>query len=243
MRTIAVIPARYHSTRFEAKVLAIIDGKPMIQHVYERTRQSQRVDDVIIACDHPDVQQAAEAFGARAVMTDPNHASGSDRIAEAVKNISCDVVVNVQGDEPLIQPQVIDALVDAMSGKDNHVMATVVTAIRDDAEIDDPNVVKAVINAKGEALYFSRSRIPYQRNAVGQIYYKHLGIYAYTREFLLTYTQMPKSKLELTESLEQLRVLDAGYRIKTIETDQSSIGVDCPEDLVKVEAAIRKQES
>lgn len=243
MRVVGVIPARFHSTRFEGKVIAEIAGKPMIQHVYEKANQSQRLDEIIIACDDSRVQMIAEDFGARAVLTDPDHPSGSDRMVEVIKDIDCDIVINVQGDEPLIQPNVIDQLVEAMiDGKDT-VMATVIKATTDKKELDDPNVVKVVVDQNGFALYFSRSRIPFERNSGECAYFKHLGIYAYTKDFLLKYTSMSKSKLELTESLEQLRVLEAGYKIKTITTDIETIGVDTKEDLLKVEKYLKEHQS
>lgn len=240
MKIIGVIPARYQSTRFAGKVLAEINGKPMIQHVYEQTKKCKWLKDVIIACDDPRVQQVADNFGATTVMTDPDHVSGSDRIVEAIKSVPCDMVINVQGDEPLIQASVINQLVDVMVHDDSLVMGTVIKAIQDKTDLDDPNVVKVVVNQRQEAMYFSRARIPYERNHEGLVYCKHLGIYAYTRDFLLEYSNMPKSKIELTESLEQLRVLDAGYKIKTVTTDIETIGVDTPADLIKVEQYMRE---
>lgn len=237
MKAIGVIPARWASKRFEGKVLADLNGKPVIQHVWERARRCSSLEEVWIACDDERVMKAAKSFGAKAVMTPPELPSGTDRIALAVKDASVDVVVNIQGDEPLIEPRVIDALVKAMTQDPQCPMATVVKRITDEYELVNPNVVKAVLDAKGHALYFSRSVIPYNRDkgALSRMkYFKHLGIYAYRKDFLKTWPMLPPSPLEQTEKLEQLRVLEAGFRIKTVETDVETIGVDTPEDLERV---------
>ncbi|MCA9399803.1 MAG: 3-deoxy-manno-octulosonate cytidylyltransferase [Candidatus Omnitrophica bacterium] len=239
MKAVGVIPARWASTRFEGKVLADIAGKPMIQHVWERTSQCQHLDDVLIATDHEQVLKAAEAFGAKAVLTRVDHPSGSDRVAEAVKDVDTDIVVNIQGDEPLISPQVIDDLVLAISQDKEVVMATVIKQITDANDISNPNVVKAVIDDRGNALYFSRSPIPYNRDQQDITYYKHLGLYAYTKDFLFQFIGFPPSALENAERLEQLRVLEAGYSIRTVITDQETIGVDTKEDLKKVQGIFK----
>lgn len=238
MRAIGVIPARWGSTRFEGKVLARIKGKPMIQHVWERSRQSRVLDEVIVACDDEKILKAVESFGGKAVLTSKAHASGTDRIAEAVGSIKADVIVNIQGDEPLIHYKIIDELAGALLKDKNIPMATVIKPIVNQEELADPNVVKVVVDSRLFALYFSRSVIPYTRDAAGSrktVCYKHLGIYAYRRDFLLSFKDMPKSKLEMAEQLEQLRVLEAGYKIKTIITDMETIGVDTPADLARVE--------
>lgn len=237
MKTLGVIPARFKSTRFPGKVLALINGKPMIEHVWRQARQSRELDDVIIACDHADVFKAAQDFGAKAVMTSPDHPSGSDRIAEVVGSLTCEIIVNIQGDEPFIQPQVIDGLVVALKNDKSTSVATVIKEIRSDDEIINPNVVKVVVDKNHYALYFSRSVIPYNRNADRPSdlkYFKHLGLYAYRKDFLMAYKDWPKSMLESTEQLEQLRILEAGYKIKTIQTDSESIAVDTPEDLDRI---------
>ena len=234
MKTVAVIPARWASTRFEGKVLADINGKPMIEHVWRRVKEAQNIDEVLIACDDEKVKNAAENFGASVVMTSPDHPSGSDRIAEAVKDSEAEIILNVQGDEPLIDPKLIDELTLALQGDDSSVMATAIKLIDNDEDLENPNVVKAVVDKHGHALYFSRSTIPYDRDGERCEAYKHLGIYAYRREFLLEYVKMPQSVLEKTERLEQLRVLENGFKIKTIVTDMETIGVDTPEDLEKV---------
>lgn len=241
MKIIGVIPARFASTRLKGKVLASINGKPMIQHVYERARQSRLLDEVIIACDDLRVKKAAEEFGARAVMTDPGHVCGTDRIVEAVADLDVEIVVNVQGDEPLISPVVIDALIEAIQDDPEVSMATVIKRINDPKELDNPNIVKVVIDHQQRAIYFSRSKIPFNRDSGEHVYFKHLGIYAYTKKFLLQFLTMPKAKLEIAESLEQLRAIENGYKIKTVITEIETVGVDTPDDLVKVEKLIRER--
>jgi 3-deoxy-manno-octulosonate cytidylyltransferase (CMP-KDO synthetase) len=241
MKAIGVIPARFASTRFPGKVLALIQGKPMIQHVWEQAKKCRELSDLLIACDDDKVLKTAQGFGAKAVMTSPEHPSGSDRIAEAVGKLDCGIVVNIQGDEPFIESQVIDALVVALRKDATASVATVIKEIKDDADIKNPNVVKAVIDLNHNALYFSRSTIPYDRNQTrAGKYFKHLGLYAYRKEFLMSYKDWPKSMLETTEQLEQLRILEAGYKIKTIETSHESLAVDTPEDLAKIEKLVRK---
>jgi 3-deoxy-manno-octulosonate cytidylyltransferase (CMP-KDO synthetase) len=240
MKTIGVIPARWASTRFEGKVLADLNGKPMIQHVWERSKQSECLDDLIIACDDQRIVKAAEQFGAKVVLTDANHISGTDRIAEVVELLDGNIIVNIQGDEPLICPAIIDSLVKSLRDDPSCSMGTIIKVINDKKELQDPNIVKVVINGEMNALYFSRSGIPYDREGEGEIiYYKHLGIYAYQREFLLSYKNLPKSNLEKAECLEQLRALEYGYRIKTVITDLDTIGVDTPEDLKKAELLLK----
>ncbi len=241
MRAVGVIPARWASTRFEGKVIAPIHGRPMIQHVWQRCKHSRFLEDIIIACDDERVLKTAQEFGAKAVLTSRHHASGTDRIAEAVRDINAEIIVNIQADEPLIHHNVIDDLVCAIRDDETVSMATVVKVMDTMAEANNPNVVKAVIDGKGYALYFSRSVIPYDREKKGLdkiSYYKHLGIYAYRKNFLVAFSKMPRSPLEEAEQLEQLRALEAGVRIKTVVTDQETIGVDTPEDLAKVEAIL-----
>lgn len=243
MKVIGVIPARWASVRFNGKVLADINGKPMIQHVWERAKQSSLLDDVYIACDDDRVFDAAQDFGARAVMTSVDHPSGTDRIAEACQHSDADVIVNIQGDEPLIDPGVIDSLVKVMIDDASCSMATVIKRITDKADISNPNVVKVVIDQKGWALYFSRAVIPFDRenkDFESVTYFKHLGLYAYKKDFLSTLTALPESCLERIEKLEQLRVLEAGYKIKTVETTNDSVSVDTEEDLNHVVALLDK---
>lgn len=239
MKIVGIIPARWASTRFEGKVLAMINGKPMIQHVWERSGKSEMLNDLVIACDDDRIVIAAEQFGAKTILTSKDHASGTDRLAEAIQSIDGDIIVNIQGDEPLIEPAVIDALVMALVNDPSCSMGTVIKRLTAKKELKDPNVVKVVVDGEMNALYFSRSVIPFDRdNDEEAIYYKHLGIYAYRRDFLLSYKSLPKSNLEKVEHLEQLRALEFGYKIKTVITDVETIGVDTPEDLARVEKVI-----
>ena len=237
MKSIGVIPARWASVRFPGKVLADINGKPLIEHVWQKVKECSNLDDIIIACDDEKVRAAVEAFGAKAVMTPVDLASGTDRIAFCVKDIDTDIVVNIQGDEPMISKDIIDSLIEVLENDDKALMATVVKKISDQNQIDDPNIVKAVIDKDNNALYFSRSPIPYVRDKKDHdtsVFYKHLGIYAYKKEFLLKYISMEQSPLEKLEKLEQLRAIENGYKIKVVQTDIDTIGVDTPEDLEKV---------
>ncbi len=236
MNVVGVIPARFASTRFPGKVLADLGGKPMVQHVWEKARQCRNLDEVLIACDHPDVLKAAQAFGAKAVMTDPALASGSDRIAAAVKDLVCGIVVNIQGDEPFIDPATVDAVVALLKNDAQVKMGTAIKEISSEAEFQNPNVVKCVVDLGGNALYFSRSPIPTH----GTTKYKHLGLYAYRKDFLLTFTRWPASSLEQTEKLEQLRVLENGHKIKTVVTAYESLAIDTPDDLQKAQAWLRQ---
>ncbi len=241
MEVIGVIPARYASSRLPGKVLLDILGKPMLQHVWERAKKSRLLDELLIACDDERVLAAARKFGAKAVMTSVDHASGTDRIAEAMKGRPADIIINIQGDEPLIAPSVIDALAKALLKDEHCPMATVIKPVAFSEELENPNVVKVVVDARGYALYFSRSLVPFPRAKVSADFkfYKHLGIYAYRKDFLMKFKKLPASALEKAERLEQLRVLEAGFHIRTVETDMDTIGVDTAEDLKKVEAHMR----
>jgi 3-deoxy-manno-octulosonate cytidylyltransferase (CMP-KDO synthetase) len=241
MRVIGIIPARWASTRFEGKVLAKIKGKPMIEHVWTRCRLSRRLNDVLIACDDQRILKAAEGFGAQAVMTSAAHDSGTDRIAEAAAKLKADIVINIQGDEPLIHPGTIDDLAAVLINDPSIAMATVIKAITSPEELANPNVVKVVIDREQSALYFSRSAIPFDRDKRGLkniTYYKHLGSYGYRKDFLIHFSRMPKSRLEEAEQLEQLRALEAGVKIRTVVTKMETVGVDTPEDLARVEKLI-----
>jgi len=240
MKVVGVIPARWSSKRFEGKVLADIEGKPMIQHVWERSKKSKALNDVIIACDDERVLKKAQEFQANAVLTSANHPSGTDRVIEAVKDLDVDVVINIQGDEPLIQVELFDQLVNLFEDDAQCVMATVIKETHLESEINNPNVVKVTVDTEGNALYFSRSTIPFNRDQDDATYFKHLGIYAYRKEFLMKYADLPASQLEKTEKLEQLRVLEAGYKIKTLKTEYESVGVDTPEDLEKVKQLMKE---
>lgn len=235
MKVLCVIPARYASTRLPGKPLSMIAGKPMIQHVYERACQAQMPDEVIVATDNELVEKAVAAFGGKAVMTSPDHPSGTDRLAEvALMYPNVDVIVNVQGDEPMIPPEVIDNLAKAFEADAELNMATM-KVVMDEADYDNPAAVKVVTDLNGYALYFSRSLMPYPRNKPeGYKVYKHVGIYAYRRNFLLKYAALQPTPLEKAESLEQLRALENGYKIKVLESAFKGIGVDTPEDLAEV---------
>lgn len=245
MSIIAIIPARYGSTRFPGKSLAIIEGKPMIQWVYERTQRSKLVGRVIVATDDDRIFTAVRSFGGEAVMTSKDHATGTDRIAEVARQLRCDLVVNVQGDEPLIRPEMIDQAIAPLAADPSIPMGTLCKTISDRGEAADPNVVKVVFDEKGFALYFSRAPIPWDRDQwagrdalrdlpLAGPRYKHIGLYVYRRDFLLQYAGMPQSALENIEKLEQLRALERGHRIKVTVTEHESFGVDIPGDLGKI---------
>ena len=239
MKVLCVIPARYASTRLPGKPLKDIAGKPMVCRVYDRAVQAGKVSDTVVATDDERILQAVTEHGGRAVMTRADHPTGTDRLAEVAETFpDVDLIVNVQGDEPLIEPGLIDELVTAFEEDADLQMATVKTLMEDEAEIANPNNVKVVTDKQGYALYFSRSVLPYPRNA-GCPVYKHIGIYAYKRSFLLNYAKMESTPLERSESLEQLRALENGYRIKVVETKAKFVGVDTAEDLAKVNEIYR----
>ncbi|HEX5226297.1 MAG TPA: 3-deoxy-manno-octulosonate cytidylyltransferase [Bryobacteraceae bacterium] len=234
-RILGVIPARFASSRFPGKALATIAGKPMLQHVWERASQARYLTKVVVATDDERIHKAARAFGANAVMTRADHLSGTDRVAEAASADHASVIVNIQGDEPLIDPASIDAAALALLDDPDVPMSTLMKAIEDPRDVADPNVVKVVTNLSGDAIYFSRSPIPFVREGAG-VHYKHLGLYVYRRDFLLAYSGLPVGPLERMERLEQLRAIENGYRIRVVETEYESLGVDTPEDLERVSA-------
>lgn len=240
-RHVAIIPARYESTRLPGKPLADIGGRPMIEHVYRRAAASPLVDAVVVATDDDRIRQAVEAFGGMAWMTRPDHRSGSDRLAEVARSLSCELVVNVQGDEPLIEPAMIGEAVAPLASDASLQMGTLCRAITDPAEAANPNVVKVVRDRAGFALYFSRAPIPFWRSGTAPgrpTAFKHVGLYVYRREFLLRFAALPPTPLEEAESLEQLRAIEHGYRIITVETAHESIGVDTPADLERVRRVV-----
>lgn len=240
MNVIGVIPARFAASRFPGKLLVSLCGKPLIQHVWERARRSRCLREVIIASDDERIRTCAAAFGARVVLTSAHHPSGSDRIIEAVTSLPADIVINIQGDEPLIEPAAIDALAEALLADPSCAMATLIRRGQDRREFESPHVVKVVTDQNGDALYFSRAMIPFPRDGQTEVFYfKHLGLYGYRWEFLMKYKDLPVSSLECTEKLEQLRVLQAGYKIKTVETPYDTMGVDTPEDLSRVEKIMK----
>lgn len=236
---VAVIPARYHSNRFEGKPLALIDGKPMIQRVYERALTVPLLSRVAVATDDERIADCVCSFGGEAVMTRSDHVSGTDRLAEAVSIMGVgeqDVVVNIQGDQPLFNSAVVEQVARPLLDDPALPMATLIYRIIRPEEIDDPNHVKTVFDRQGRALYFSRSPIPYQRDPDGSTptYYKHLGFYAYRKGFLLTFVGLPEGEWEHFEKLEQLRALEYGYTVQVVLTEHDSVEVDTPADLERV---------
>src|SRR5271170_7155763 len=243
VKIVGIIPARFASTRFPGKPLALIAGKPLLQHVVEQCEKAKSLSEIIVATDDTRIWEVAQNF-CRVEMTRPEHPSGSDRIAEVAGRCECDAVVNIQGDEPLIDPSVIDAVANALAHDE---MSTAATRIKNLAELDNPNIVKVVVNAAGRALYFSRRTIPYLREAASRPmpeqlaafpFLKHLGIYGYRRGTLLRLVKFPVSPLENAEKLEQLRALENGIQIAVVKVDYDSIGVDAPEDVARVEKII-----
>ena len=233
---VCVIPARYGSSRMPGKPLAMIGDVPMIEWVARGVSESQEMDELIIATDDDRIREVAQKWGRTVVMTSPELVSGTDRVAAVAEQIDCDLVINIQGDEPLIRGPMIDALVEALSGDEAIPMATLGHPM-DDEEANDPNVVKVVVDFRGRALYFSRSKIPFVRRRPhegAQPYFKHIGIYGYRRDFLLRFATLPPSPLEQLEGLEQLRALEHGFPIRIVETTYRTHGVDTPEDLERV---------
>ncbi len=246
MKIIGVIPARYASTRFPGKPLVPIAGKPLLQRVIERCLKATSLAEVIVATDDERIARFAEGY-CRVEMTSAEHPSGTDRIAEVVGRSACDAAVNIQGDEPLIDPAVVNVVAEALGSAG---MSTAVTPLRDPSELDNPNVVKAVLSCSGQALYFSRRTIPYLRDAATRSvdeqlaafpFWKHLGIYGYRREVLLQLVRWPVSSLEQAEKLEQLRALENGVGIQAVRVQYESLGVDTPGDVAKVEKLLRER--
>jgi 3-deoxy-manno-octulosonate cytidylyltransferase (CMP-KDO synthetase) len=253
MSVVAIIPARYGSTRFPGKPLADIGGKPMIQHVYESASKAPELDRVVVATDDRRVEQAVRSFGGEVMMTSKHHASGTDRLAEVARKIRADWLVNVQGDLPFIHSDTIMRAIRPLRRDRTIPMGTVCTAIYEEEEWRNANIVKVLTDRAGFALYFSRSPIPYVRNSVVDRYhkktrgdrrvwgYRHLGLYVYRRDFLLKFARLRPTALERIESLEQLRALENGYRIYVAEVDESGVEVDTPADLKKAERYLKAQ--
>lgn len=236
-KIIAVIPARYGSTRFPGKPLAQIKGKPMVEWVYERVKQVQELSEVYIATDDKRIFDTVVGFGGNVIMTSDAHTCGTDRIAECTEILGLgekDIVLNIQGDEPLIQKETIRDLLSCFDDPDVY-MGTLKKKIEDTSELDNPNVVKVISDVNDNAVYFSRYCIPYERDCNKVEHYKHIGAYGYTVKFLRIYCNLEKSMLEKAESLEQLRALENGYSIRVKETAHQSIGVDTPDDIRKIE--------
>ncbi|MHB8763460.1 MAG: 3-deoxy-manno-octulosonate cytidylyltransferase [Deferrisomatales bacterium] len=251
MRAVAVIPCRYGSTRFPGKPLAPLLGRPMIAWVVAAARRATSLAEVWVATDHEEIAGAARAAGARVAMTRPDCPSGTDRVAAAARGLAAEVVVNLQGDEPLVDPADVDGLVAVFGADRAPPMATLARPIREAADLANPDVVKVVCDRQGDALYFSRSPIPYYRDAWGRTgpgepapglvgALRHYGVYAFTREALAAFTALPPGRLEAAESLEQLRALEAGWKIRVVEARGESLGVDRPEDVPRVEGELRR---
>jgi len=248
MSAIVLIPARYASTRFPGKPLALLKGLPVIQHVYQNSMNSRLADDVVVATDSETIFEKVLSFGGKAVMTSGDHASGTDRIAEVSRSMNYDIIVNVQGDEPLIRPEMIDNAISVLDDTRASI-GTLAIRIRDRREVFDPHVVKVVFDREGFALYFSRAPVPYHRDEWKDpghfmihdsdfTVFKHIGIYSYRRDVLTQLSELPPSRLELVEKLEQLRAIEEGFTIKVKETVYETFGVDTPEDLERIEKCL-----
>jgi 3-deoxy-manno-octulosonate cytidylyltransferase (CMP-KDO synthetase) len=243
---IGVIPARYISKRFPGKALADLLGKPLIQHIYERASRAESLEEVMVATDDERIRDCVRSFGGKAVMTSPDHPSGTDRIAEVASGIDCDIVVNIQGDEPLLNPEMVNSLVEGLSQDERLNISTAACPIESPRELKDSNIVKVVTDNSGFALYFSRSPIPFSQNTTQtgierNLYrpLKHIGIYAYRKRFLLKFAALPQTPLETQEHLEQLRALENGERIKVVLSDYHPVAVNLPEDIPKVAEIMR----
>ncbi len=242
-KVVIVIPARYGSTRLAGKPLISLAGKPMIQRVYERAKLAEQADRVIVATDDERVVKAVEEFGGEARMTRTDHRTGTERVAEVAAHVAGEVFVNVQGDEPLLDPAAVDTAVNALLEQPAAAISTVATAIKTPADIMDPNVVKTVLDFENYALYFSRAPIPWVRDAASKIqvrHLKHLGLYVFQRDALLEYPTLPQGELERIEQLEQLRWLENGWRIRIAEVEHDAVSVDVPEDVARVERLLQK---
>ncbi|HXH67839.1 MAG TPA: 3-deoxy-manno-octulosonate cytidylyltransferase [Candidatus Limnocylindrales bacterium] len=243
-RVVVVIPARYASTRLPGKPLVSLAGKPMIQHVYEQARKAQTVHQVLVATDDQRIIEAVRGFGGEARMTRADHRTGTERIAEVAAHEEGDVFLNVQGDEPLVDPAAIDAAVASLLEEPPAQIATVATPIRHAGDIMDPNVVKTVLDFESNGLYFSRAPIPWVRDTQQKIhvkYWKHLGLYVFQRDALLEYPTLPQGELEKIEQLEQLRWLENGWKIRVAEVQHDAVSVDVPEDVARVEKLLRER--
>ncbi|MCB1112091.1 MAG: 3-deoxy-manno-octulosonate cytidylyltransferase [Chlamydiales bacterium] len=239
-RIVAIIPARYDSARFPGKLLADMMGKTVLQRTYENALQCPLLDHVIVATDSEKIALHVREFGGEVIMTSADCPSGSDRIAEAVKNspelTECEIIINIQGDEPDLHPSTVEKVIQLLLDDPDANMSTAIIRLNNDEEAQDPSVVKCVVDEEGYALYFSRALIPHGKTGAFNsetVYYKHIGIYGYRREFLLRFAQLPQSPLQKAEDLEQLKAMEHGYRIKTVEVEHDVIGINTVEDLKK----------
>ncbi|HKV06141.1 MAG TPA: 3-deoxy-manno-octulosonate cytidylyltransferase [Candidatus Acidoferrales bacterium] len=245
-KVLAVIPARHASSRFPGKPLALIAGRPMIQYVVERVRGAALVSRVVVATDEASIKTAVEAFGGEAVLTRPDHRTGTDRVAEVAAHLPAEIYVNVQGDEPLMDPGAVDAVVSALLDDASVQGATACAAISEPGDIMDPNIVKVVRDFDSNALYFSRAPIPWVRDRgekVAARHWKHLGLYVHRRDALLEFPTLPPGELERLEQLEQLRWLENGFRIRVVESDYDAVSVDIPADIQRVEKLLRERKA
>jgi 3-deoxy-manno-octulosonate cytidylyltransferase (CMP-KDO synthetase) len=235
-KIIGVIPARYGSTRFPGKPLALINGKPMIQHVYERAMKSKLLSKVIVATDDKRIYNAVKGFEANVEMTSKQHKSGTDRVGEVIKNVKCDIVVNIQGDEPFIDPRNIDKAIESLINEKTVNVSTLCCKITDKSEVTNSNVVKVIFDKNNFALYFSRLPVPYSKSENKTNYYKHIGLYVFRKRFLIKFLNAKRGRLEKIEKLEQLRILEMGERIKVVLTKKDSIAIDTKTDLRKIKS-------
>jgi len=243
-KVVVVIPARYGSTRLPGKPLVLLAGKPMIQRVYERAKLAKQTNQVIVATDDERIVKAVEAFGGEARLTRTDHRTGTERVAEVAAHVEGDIFVNVQGDEPLLDPAAVDTAVSSLLEEPAASISTVATPIKTPGDIMDPNVVKTVLDFDGNALYFSRAPIPWVRDTAGKTlvrHLKHLGLYVFQREALLEYATLPQGELERIEQLEQLRWMENGWKIRVAEVEHDAVSVDVPEDVGRVEKLLQGQ--
>jgi 3-deoxy-manno-octulosonate cytidylyltransferase (CMP-KDO synthetase) len=244
-KVVVVIPARYGSTRLPGKPLVLLAGKPMIQRVYERAKLAKQANQVIVATDDERIVKAVEAFGGEARMTRTDHRTGTERVAEVAAHVEGDIFVNVQGDEPLLDPAAVDTAVSSLLEEPTASISTVATPIKTPGDIMDPNVVKTVLDFDGNALYFSRAPIPWVRDTASKTlvrHLKHLGLYVFQREALLEYATLPQGELERIEQLEQLRWMENGWKIRVAEVEHDAVSVDVPEDVGRVEKLLQGQD-
>ena len=242
-KIVAVIPARYQSTRFQGKPLAKILGKPMIQHVYFNAKKCSLLDEVVVATDDQRIFDTVNEFGGKAIMTSDQHPTGTDRVAEAARKIDADIIVNVQGDEPLIKPQMIQMTIQPLLDSPKVQVTNLISYLSDIGDFVDSGVVKAAIDLNGDLMYLTRSPIPFPKTRQGYVVHKQIGLYAFRRNFLFRFVQMPQTPLELVEGIEFLRILENGFKIRAVVTDYSAVSVDTLSDLIEVEKILRKKKS
>ncbi len=242
-KVIAVIPARYQSTRFQGKPLAKILGKTMIEHVYKNAEKCKLLDEVVVATDDQRIYDAVEAFGGQAIMTSDKHPTGTDRVAEAARRLDAAIIVNVQGDEPLIEAQMIERTIRPLLEDPKVQVSNLISRLSDIGDYVDSGVVKAAIDLQGNLLYLTRSAIPFPKTRQGYVVHKQIGLYAFRRNFLFRFVKMPQSPLELIEGVEFLRILENGFKIKAVVTDYSAVSVDTLSDLIEVEKILRQKKS